>query len=60
MHKTFKEIQLKWQLKLEHISDKSIYLSTGFNYKVVLIVRNTGFQWKAHIIRNSLTGNVPA
>lgn len=48
MHKTFKQIQLKWQFKLEHVSDKSI-TSIGCNYKVVLIVTNPRFQHKAHI-----------
>lgn len=48
IHKRFKQIQLKWQFKLEHISDKSI-TPIGFNYKAVLIVTNTGFQHKARI-----------
>lgn len=48
MHKPFKQIQLKWQFKREHISDKSTAY-TGFKYEVVLIITNTGFEHKAHV-----------
>ena len=58
MHKPFKLIQLKWQFKCEHISDKSI-TSMGFNYEVVMIVKKPGFEHKAHISAKSCQQEIP-
>lgn len=58
MHKPFKLIQLKWQFKCEHISDKSI-TSMGFNYEVVMIVKKPGFEHKARISAKSCQQEIP-